>query len=88
MSDILSVIGKLKFTEAKSMKNIPHEYTVKREWLKTEYETLYKYISENHYIKYFWNKPYKYCDIGEYTYWIMSDDISTSKIINRVKKGE
>ncbi len=88
MADILCIISKLRFTEAKTMKNIPHEYTVKTEHRKEEYETLYKYIFKNHYIKYFWNKPYKYCDIGEYTYWIMSDDIHTSKIINRAKKGE
>lgn len=86
MSDIELIIDRLKFREASTMKNIPHEYTVKTSWRSSEYEKLYWHIFNNHYVKYFYGRPYKYCDIGEYTYWIMSDDVATSKIINRAKR--
>ena len=87
--DIQAVADRLSWTFTKTMKDIPHEYTVKdfrNERRKTDYETLFRYIMGNHYIRYFYGKPYKYCDIGGFTYWIMSDDISVSKIINRTKR--
>lgn len=88
--DVIRAIEKLTFVEATTMKNIPHEYTVKQAYSLEKsrlYEFLFKYILSNHYVKYFYGKPYKYCDIGDYTYWIMSDDIKVSKIINRVKRS-
>lgn len=88
--EILGVTKRLRFVKSTTMKNIPHEYTVKQvcnKKLSEDYECLFNYILKNHYIKYFYGKPYKYCDIGDYTYWIMSDDIKVSKIINRVKRG-
>ena len=88
MIDVERVTERLEWTFASTMKNIPHEYTVKRLYdkaKKNDYEALFFYILENHYIKYFYGKPYMYCDIGGYTYWIMSDDINVSKIINRVR---
>ena len=50
------------------------------------YIDLYNYIKDNHYIHVFHVEEYKYCDIGEYSYWIMDDDIDSSEIINRAKK--
>lgn len=85
---IENIIKRLSFREATTMKNIPHEYTVKNSQEKEAYETLFRYIKKNCYIKTFYGKPYKYCDIGEFTYWIMSDDISVSKIINRTRRKE
>ena len=84
--DISKIIKKLKWVEARSMKNIPHEYTVRSEKYEKEYIMLYNYIATHFYIEYFYKKPFKYCDIGKYKYWFMSDDISQSKIINRCKK--
>ena len=40
----------------------------------------------NYYIVEFKSVKYRYCDISEFTYWIMTDDINESRIINRVPK--
>lgn len=86
---IQGIIERFKWTFAKSMKNIPHEYTVKNKKDlvdSKDYETLFFYIQKHHYVKKFYGKEYKYCDIGDYTYWAMTDDVSESIIINRTKK--
>lgn len=86
---ITEVISNLSWRFAKSMPTMPHWYTVRDtddEYLNALYETLYYYIRDNHYIKVFKGRKYKYCDIGEYSYWIMSDYLQTSKIINRALK--
>lgn len=88
MDKIQDIINKLSWTEAKTMKNIPHEYTVRNKSLNTEYETLYNYIYDNHYIEIFYGKPYKYVIIGDFKYWIMTDDITQSVVINRCKIGD
>ena len=86
--EIEKIIDKLSWTEAKTMKNIPHEYTVRDKSLEEEYKTLYFHIKKNYYIGFFYRKPFKYCDIGEYTYWYMSEDLNDSRIINRCRKKE
>lgn len=86
--EIVEIINSFKWTFAKTMKSIPHWYIVKNTRSIEEskkYERLYQYIFDNHYIKYFKGKPYKYVDIEGYSYWIMTDDISESIIINRAK---
>ena len=85
---IEETIDALEWQEAKSMKNIPHEYTVRNKEQEQLYIDLYHYIENNYYIGYFFRKKYKYCDIGNYTYWFMSDDIKESKIINRSVRKE
>lgn len=87
-AEVISIINRFEWRFAKSMPQIPHWYTVKSKYNKRDaedYEKLYTYIMENHYIRYFYGKPYKYCDIGDYSYWIMTDDIRESIIINRAK---
>lgn len=87
-SEIKQIIARFNWRFAKSMNDIPHWYIVKNKKDKRDaedYEKLYMYIFENHYIRYFYGKPYKYCDIGDYSYWIMTDDIRESIIINRAK---
>lgn len=83
MEKVLKAIENLDFVFAKSMPKIPHCYTVKDDKNKNDYETLFYYILNNGYVEKFYGKEYKYCDIGEYKYWIMSDDVKISKIINR-----
>lgn len=86
--EIQGVIDQLQWKFAKSMARIPHWYTVRQSddvYLNELYEKLYNYIKENHYIGYFYKTPYKYCNIGEYKYWAMTDDITESIIINRTK---
>lgn len=81
---IEELVNSFKWTFAKTMPNNPHEYIVKHE-LKDpkEYERLYWYIYDHPTIVWFWRKPYKTATIGNYMYWIMSDDFNDSWIINR-----
>lgn len=87
--EILEIISTLKWTFAKTMAYWPHWYTVRQrddEILNGMYDTLFRFIYDNHYIHVFNGEEYRYCDIGEYSYWIMTDDISESIIINRAIK--
>lgn len=87
--DIMLVIESLAWKFAKTMPTMPHWYTVRvtdDDHLNGLYEQLYHYIKGNHYVKVFKGRKYKYCDIGEYSYWIMSDYLYNSKIINRALK--
>ena len=86
---ILCIINTLQWKFAKTMAYWPHWYTVRQsnnKELNEMYIDLYNYIKDNHYIHVFHGEEYKYCDIGEYSYWIMDDDIDSSEIINRAKK--
>ena len=71
------------WTFAKTMPNNPHEYIVKGEVDPEKYEDFYRYIYSNYVIVWFWRKPYKAVYIGDYMYWIMTDNIAESRIINR-----
>jgi hypothetical protein len=44
------------------------------------------FIKEHWYKKFFGNVEYIYFDIGEYMYWTMDEDVSTTDLINRAKK--
>lgn len=88
MEDIVKTVERLKFVFAKSMPRIPHYYTVKNEHNKEDYERLFHYIIDNGYYDKFFKKYYRYCNIGEYKYWVMSEDIEESIIINRRKIDE
>lgn len=85
------IVNRFHWKFAKSMPTIPHEYTVKSKTNRQDaedYEKLFRYIYENHYIRYFYGKPYKYVDIDGYSYWIMTDDIRESIIINRAERRD
>lgn len=83
---IEELVNSFTWTFAKTMPTNPHEYIVRRQTASEEdYVRLYNYIMENHYIEWFWRKPYKMVRIGDYKYWIMTDDIRESRIINRKK---
>lgn len=84
---IEEVIEKLNWKFAKTMASIPHWYTV-RDRNDPEKDALYRrlvnYIAENNYKKWFFRRQWRYCDIGEYMYWLdMIEDENTSKLINR-----
>ena len=85
---IEDVVAKLSWRFAKSMPKIPHWYTVRQRKdaeLNALYCRLFQHIAENFYLQRFFNKEYKYCNIGEFKYWIMADDVKDSTIINRAR---
>ncbi len=86
LDDIRRIIASFSWRFAKTMPKNPHWYTVKNKndkKMSHDYETLYRYIYDNHYLHWFYGKPYKCLRVDDYIYWIMTDDISESIIINR-----
>lgn len=80
---IEELVESFKWTFAKSMPNNPHFYIVKGEVDPRDYERLYWYIYDHPIIVRWWRKDYKAAVIGNRLYWIMTDDVTESRIINR-----
>lgn len=72
---------------AKSMPNIPHEYTLKAEWInKGDFEYFVQYIRDFGYQRIFYGRIYTYFDIDGYSYWTMGSPIDQTILINRAVK--
>jgi hypothetical protein len=67
----------------------PHEYLLKKglsDEDKLVFEEFVKFINNYGYEKYFYNRPFKYLDIGDKKYWTMEKDLSKTELINRADK--
>jgi|TARA_R110000744_G_scaffold127718_2_gene234665 hypothetical protein len=76
------------FTFAKSMANIPHSWICRKYYPDAVFLKVMNYINENGYKEKFYNKEYTYYNIGDYKYWVMTDDKGfndSTAIINRAK---
>ena len=76
------------FTFAKSMANIPHSWICRKYYSDAVFVKVMNYINENGYIEKFYSKEYIYYNIGDYKYWVMTDDKGfddPTAIINRAK---
>lgn len=80
---IEELVDGFNWTFAKSMPNNPHYYIVKQEVDPRDYERLYWFIYDHPTIVKWWRKDYKAARIGKHLYWIMTDDVNESRIINR-----
>lgn len=78
------LIDSVKWTYAKTMPGIPHEYIVTDHYPEKsdEIEKFIEQIQQNGYAKAFYGKEYKYLEIDGYKYWVIEN------IINRAKIGE
>jgi hypothetical protein len=78
---ILSV----KWQFAKTMPEIPHEYTV-ADWNTDKVESFYdfvKYIRKYGEDESFYEKKYRYLEIGGHKYWSMGEPVKETTLINR-----
>ncbi len=79
-------IARNNWIYAKTMPWAPHFYICKhylKDAEKTVYEKLFFYI-QDHGEKRKWGKSIRvYLDVDEWRYWLMTDDVAVSKIINR-----
>jgi ABC-type glycerol-3-phosphate transport system substrate-binding protein len=75
------------FIFAKTMPEIPHEYTTNKKWDDKEFFIeICKYITENGVREKFGKSFYKYYYANDYKYWLMRDIYAKgSYIINRAK---
>lgn len=84
--DIQDLIVRLRFVQAKSMPNIPHEYVVRNDANDTDYRMLFDAIGMFGVNEKFYSKTYQYLYMEDgFKYWRMTDDINESKIINRAR---
>ena len=85
-SQVIMTLWKTKFTFAKTMKSIPHEWTCKNDWNNKEaFEKIVMFIRENGVKEKFYNKEYIYFYANKYKYWTMSNPLEKTIIINRAK---
>lgn len=71
---------------AKTMKKIPHAYSVKETCSDSEaFEKFVLYIREHGYPKRFFSKTYMYLDVDGFSYWTMGNPLSRTKLINRAE---
>lgn len=80
---IEELVNGMKWTFAKTMPENPHYYIVKQEQDAVEYDRLYWYIFDHPTMVEYEGYTYKTATIGDYMYWIMTDDFVESRIINR-----
>lgn len=76
------------FTFAKSMANIPHSWICRKYYSDSVFLKAMHFINDNGYTEKFYSKEYIYYNIGEYKYWVMTDDKGfddPTAIINRAK---
>ena len=85
--DITQILESKSYRFAKTMPEIPHFYTLKREWdnLK-EFEKAVSYIRENGQ-KELWQdgQHYTYLYVNGWKYWTMGSPVSETILINRAE---
>lgn len=75
-----------KWTFAKTMAKIPHEWVHMKTWrANITMPQIARYIQDYGYTKKFYNKEYKYLNVGGYCYWTMDFPLSKTDLINRAK---
>lgn len=76
-----------KWTFAKTMAKIPHEWVYKKTYKGNgvSMPDIAIFIKENGYTEYFYGKPYKYLDLNGYKYWTMDYPLSSTDLVNRSK---
>jgi len=80
--EIQKLINSVKWTFAKTMADIPHEYIVVGHYPEKseEIKSFIAEIDKNGYTKSFYGKEYKYLEIYDYKYWVIEDIINRAKI--------
>lgn len=73
---------------AKTMPKIPHHYTLRRKW-ETDDDFMFcvRVLEANSYERPFYKKMYRYCDLGEHTYWHCDESAEKCTLINRKPLG-
>lgn len=72
------------YTFAKSMPNIPHEYTLKKNWNNPyHFEEAVRHIRKYGIKQKFWKKTYTYLFLRQYKYWTMNNPVDQTILINR-----
>lgn len=81
-----SILNNAPFRFAKTMPNIPHEYTRRREWKDdAAFEWVVRFIRENGVQEKFGRKTFTYLYANGFKYWTMGNPVEQTILINRAK---
>jgi len=84
--EILQVIGQLSFRVAKTMIEIPHEYTVRDEANEAAYVALFNAIAADGVFERWRGRRKRYLYPGDgWKYWAMTSSVWQSRILNRMR---
>ncbi len=83
---VVELLAQQEFTFAKTMANIPHSYTVRKNWKSDkDFVDVVLHMREHGIVEFFFKKPYVYFYANGYKYWTMGNDMTITRIINRAK---
>jgi hypothetical protein len=84
-----SPIAALAFRVAKTMPEIPHEYTVRSPENEEAYVALFNLIGERGVVERWGRYKNRYWDPGDgWKYWRMTNNIKYSRVLNRARVAE
>lgn len=72
-----------EFQFAKTMKENPHWYTLRKTWDDAEFDSFVLDIRRYGEIRYFGRWPYVHLDLGSWTYWTMGYPVEQTTLVNR-----
>jgi hypothetical protein len=83
---IEAILTGQKFTFAKTMANIPHEYTLRKNWASDQdFINVVNFIREHGKEERFFRKTFVYYYCNGYKYWTMGNPMDITRLINRAK---
>ena len=75
-----------KFKRAKTMPDIPHAYTLKKDWANPkDFEDAVLYIRKYGKVEWFYRRQYVYLYTEKYKYWTMGAPLKETILINRAE---
>ncbi len=79
-------LPKADYKFAKSMANMPHAYTLRKNWEnKEDFFLCVELIRTHGYQEEFLGQTYIYFDVGDYKYWTMGAPLNETILINRAE---
>jgi hypothetical protein len=85
MTTVREFIAKSRWTFAKTMSSIPHEYTLRERCEKEEFEAMVLYVRKHGYPAKFGSRTYIYLDVDGFKYWTMGDPLDQTWVLNRAR---
>tara|TARA_Y100000401_G_C8256741_1_gene191124 strand:- start:51 stop:329 length:279 start_codon:yes stop_codon:yes gene_type:complete len=84
--NVQEILENTNFKFAKTMKNIPHSYTLKENWEnKNLFHDIVLFIREHGVQEKFYKKTYTYLYLNGYKYWTMGFHPKITRLINKAK---
>ena len=76
-------IARAPWQVAKTMPEIPHEYIVRWQMPRHEFEAFARHVLEQGRLGRWFRVERRYFDVGDHRYWVMTTDVSEAMVINR-----